>query len=295
VIKFLIIILPLLLTFMFGCGGEKENAGGSGILEADEIIVSAETGGRVLQLNFDEGSTVHIGDTLLVIDPSKLILQFESVKSMENVAKAKLVSAEVNLQQAKASETFLQNELKRTSTLLKSGTGTSKQLDQIEHELTQAKLKAKIAQANLVTIKAEIEKIQIEAAGVTRTTSDCYPVSSMDGIVTEKYIEQGEFLSPGRPVVKISNISSLHVKVYLPSGDFANIKIGDKASIDTEADKENYTGTVVWTSEEAEFTPKNIQTKKSRANLVYGVKLKTENVHGTLKIGMPVYVTFNNE
>ena len=293
--KLRFLILMLFLFVIYGCEENKEAAGGSGLLEADEIIVSAETGGRVEQLNFDEGTTISKNDTLLFIDTIKLILQLELVKSSKKVAMAQLQSAEIQLQKAKESESYLQKEQKRISTLFKSGTGTSKQLDQIEHELTQATLNAKTAQTNLKTIKTEITKIQIEVDKVKRTISDCYPTSSIDGIVTDKFIEQGELLVPGKPIAKISNLVSLNVKVYLPTEDFAKIKIGDKATIDTETETKNYTGEVIWTSEEAEFTPKNIQTKKSRANLVYAVKIRIQNIDGKLKIGMPVYVTFDHE
>ncbi|MFH2048606.1 MAG: HlyD family efflux transporter periplasmic adaptor subunit [bacterium] len=294
-LKLRLIILLLLLSLIYGCAGDNEGTGGSGILEADEIVVSAETGGRVEQLNFKEGSTIAIGDTLLIIDPSKLQLQLESVKTSEKVAEAHLKSAEVNIQQAESAESFLENEKQRILSLLKSGTGTTKQLDQIEYELTQATLNAKAARTNLATVKAEIAKIQSEAASVNRMIADCYPISSINGIVTEKFIDQGELLIPGKPIAKISDLSSLYVKVYLPSEDFAKIKIGDKGIIDTETETKNYTGKVVWTSEEAEFTPKNIQTKKSRANLVYAVKIKIENSDGKLKIGMPVYITFDHD
>jgi len=285
---FILLLLPLIL----GCTSDQEPAGGSGVLEADEIVVSAETGGRVEQLFFDEGSTISKGDTLLIIDPSKLQLQLESALSSEQVALARLTSADVQLQKANEAQTFLQKEQKRIAALLTSDTGTTKQLDQIEHELKQASLNAQTAVTNSATIRAEITMIQTEAARILRMITDCYPVCGIDGVVTEQFIDQGELLIPGKPIAKISNLTTLYVKVYLPTEDFATVKIGSQASIDVETGAEPYTGEVVWTSEEAEFTPKNIQTKKSRANLVYAVKLKIENIDGKLKIGMPVYVTF---
>ncbi|MDF1544706.1 MAG: HlyD family efflux transporter periplasmic adaptor subunit [bacterium] len=287
-----IVILILFLLLTLGCADNQEPTGGSGILEADEIIVSAETGGRVQQINFVEGSRISKGDTLLVIDPSKLLLQLESVRSTEKVATARLSLAEIQLAKAKEAESYLQKEQRRLATLLKSGTGTAKQLDQIEHELAQATLNGKTSQSNLDVIEAEIKNIQTQAANVKRMIADCYPLSGMDGIVTEKFIEQGELLAPGKPIAKISDLTSLNVKVYLPTTDFSNIKIGDTATIDIENESDQYSGEVVWTAEEAEFTPKNIQTKKSRANLVYAVKIRIENKDGNLKIGMPVYISF---
>ncbi|MEW5995642.1 MAG: HlyD family efflux transporter periplasmic adaptor subunit, partial [Candidatus Zixiibacteriota bacterium] len=125
-----------------------------------------------------------------------------------------------------------------------------------------------------------------------RRLQDCYPIAPITGIVTDKYVETGELLTPGRPMAKISRLDTLWVKVYLPAADFARAKVGDPVVVDTESGGRQYAGAVVWTSEEAEFTPKNVQTRKSRANLVYAVKVRVPNSDGLLKIGMPVFVSF---
>jgi HlyD family secretion protein len=239
----------------------------------------------------EEGNEVHAGDTLLVIDPSRLELQLASARAGKNVAQAQLTSARVQLEKATEAEKYARSERDRVARLLQSGTATQKQLDQLEFELTQAKLSRETALAAIGTTEAELARIQADINRIEREINDCYPLSPIDGIITEKFVEMGELLNPGKAVIKISRLNSLWVKVYLPAGDFANIKIGDSAVIDTEAGGSQYTGEVVWTSEEAEFTPKNVQTEKSRANLVYAVKVRVENSDGNLKIGMPVYVT----
>ena len=99
----------------------------------------------------------------------------------------------------------------------------------------------------------------------------------------------------GKPIAKLSRLDSLWVRVYLPAADFASVKVGDSAVVDTEAGEKVYRGEVVWMSPEAEFTPKNIQTRKSRANLVYAVKIRIANSDRTLKAGMPVYVSIGNQ
>ena len=111
--------------------------------------------------------------------------------------------------------------------------------------------------------------------------------------MTDKYVEVGELVSPGRALARISRTDSLWVKLYLPTDQFANVAIGDPATIDTETGGRQFPGKVVWTSAEAEFTPKNVQTAKSRANLVYAVKVKMANPDGLLKAGMPVFVTLD--
>lgn len=280
----------LILTFP-GCGGDNDVVGGSGLLEADEVIVSAETPGRVQKLLFEEGASVRQGDTLLKIDPSRLELELESAVAGQQVTQARLRTANLQLEKAKESERFTRAERDRVALLVKSGTATQKQLDQLEHEYAMAALGRRTAQANISAIEAELGKIEADINRIRRQLQDCYPVSPIDGTITEKYVEAGELLAAGKPIAKISRLDTLWVKVYLPTADFAEIKIGEKATVDTESGGRLYHGEVVWTSEEAEFTPKNVQTKKSRTNLVYAVKVRVANSDGLLKIGMPVFVT----
>lgn len=285
-----IILLPALML-LHGCGDKDQPIGGSGLLEADEILVAAETSGRVIVINFDEGATLDKYDTLLIIDPSRLELEHKAARAGLAVAKARRTTAGVAVDQSRHTMQYLSGELDRITALKKSGTATGKQFDKINYEKQQAVSAYQAAQANVATIDAELEKIMAEISRIERALLDCYPVSPGDGTVIEKYIEQGELLSPGKPIARLAKLDTLWVKVYLPSGEFASVKIGDQATIDTEAGQTSYPGTVIWTSAEAEFTPKNVQTKQSRADLVYAVKVRLENSDGNLKIGMPVFVT----
>jgi len=289
-LTFLGLVTSLIIT-LTGCGGENSVAGGSGLLEADEVIVSAETSGRVQLLHFNEGSRVIEGDTLLIIDPSRLELELESALAGQKVAQVRLQTANLQLEKARESERYVAAERDRIASLVKSGTATQKQLDQLEHEYAMAALSMQTAKANISAIKAELAKIETDINRIRRQLQDCYPVAPIKGTVTEKLVDKGELLAAGRPIAKISRLDTLWVKVYLPTADFAEIKIGDKAIVDTESGEKQYSGDVVWTSEEAEFTPKNVQTRKSRANLVYAIKVRVANTNGMLKIGMPVFVT----
>ena len=287
IVSILMAVTALAIT---GCSNDGDTVGGSGLLEADEAIISAETSGRVLSVSFSEGTQVGVADTLLVIDPSRLELELASARAGEKVALAQLETARVQLDKAVDAEAFATGELDRFARLLKSGTTTQKQFDQLEFELTQAALSKKSAQAAITTVEAELAKIKADINRISRVLIDCYPLAPIGGVVTQKYIEVGELLSAGKPIAKISQLGSLWVKIYLPAGDFANVKTGDRATIDTESGGKTFEGEVVWTSEEAEFTPKNVQTEKSRANLVYAVKVRVDNTDGSLKIGMPVFV-----
>jgi HlyD family secretion protein len=283
------------LPVLTGCSGDDQHPGGSGLVESDEVLVAAETSGRVEALFFDEGATVVDGDTLAVIDPSRLRLELASAHAGQKVAQANLHTAEVQLERARKAEEYAGSERERLAALLASGTATQKQFDQVEYEYSQAVVATKAARANLETVKAELDRIAAEIKRIDRAQADCFPVAPASGTVTEKYIDKGELLSPGRPIARIARLDTLWVKVYLPAADFARVKIGDRATVDTETSQGQLTGEVVWTAQEAEFTPKNVQTKQSRADLVYAVKVRVPNSGGVLKIGMPVYVTLESE
>lgn len=283
--------LLLLSLIIIGCSGNNGPAGGSGMIEADESVISAESAGRILTLFVDEGSDVTTGDTLGILDTTDVTLQVQSVEASEDVIRQKIAAARTQLKQAEETAAYASKEFIRIEKLYSSGTTSQQRYDQVKHELTQAELAVKSIKATIASINAELTKLQADKARLIEQYVNCFPVAPIDGIVTEKFLDIGELAAPGKALVQISNLRSVWVKVYLPAGAFASVKIGDKAVVDTEAGGTTYDGTVVWTSEEAEFTPKNVQTENSRTNLVYAVKVKVENEDGSLKIGMPVFVT----
>ncbi len=288
--KYSIFILSVFILGV-GCDRSDDTVGGSGIIETEETVVSAETAGRVENLFFDEGTVVEVGDTLALIDPSRLELQLASLEAGRKVAEANLITGRIQVEQAGQTEAYARSEFDRVARLLESGTTTQKQYDQLEHEYTQAALARRTAEANIGTIEAELQKIDTEINRLRRSLSDCHPLAPIAGIITERYVNTGELLNVGKPIAKIAQLDTVWVKVYLPTGDFANITLGTHATVSTESGFRQYEGVVTWTSQEAEFTPKNIQTKESRAGLVYAVKLRIPNIDGRLKIGMPVFVT----
>jgi HlyD family secretion protein len=287
------VLVMLVFSLAIGCNNNENKIGGSGLIEADEVVVSAETEGRVDQLFFDDGDVVDLNDTLLIVDPSRLNLNLEAAVSANNVSRKKLNTAKIQKEQAQQTEQYTESERNRIRSLSESGSATQKQLDQMEFEFTQARLARKSAEANIATIEAEINKQQADINRIKREINDCYPTAPINGTILEMFVEIGELLAKGRPITRLANLDTVWVKVYLPSGDFASVKLGDVATIDTETDGDLYRGVIVWTSQEAEFTPKNVQTKSARANLVYAVKVKIPNSDKRLKIGMPVFVTLD--
>ncbi|MFZ1685252.1 MAG: HlyD family efflux transporter periplasmic adaptor subunit [Candidatus Zixiibacteriota bacterium] len=292
------ITAALLATFglivLAGCTGNGKQAGGSGFVEATDVIVSAETGGRITARNFDDGTVIKLGDTLAIIDPSRLELDLASANAARQASVANLEASRLAVTRAREAEAYTTTERARIERLVKAGSATQRQLDQLEHERAQSVIARQSAEANVAVIEAQISKQDADIDRLKRTLQDCHPVSPASGVVTEKYVELGELVAPGKALVKISRLDTVTVKVYLPSGEFSGVKVGDHAKVSTESGETAYDGDVIWTSQEAEFTPKNVQTEKSRANLVFAVKVRIANNDGKLKSGMPVFVTLGN-
>ena len=284
-------IMLATLSLLWGCAGNHDLPGGSGLIEADETLVSAETSGRVLSRAFDEGTDVSIGDTLLVIDPSRIELQLASARAGRDVLTSNLGTARLQVKQAKVAEDYAGTEYARIDKLLKSGTANQQQMDKVTFERDRARLATRTADAQVASLEAQLTQTDAQIAQLERQLEDCYPISPANGVVTDKFVDAGEFLAPGKAIAQIARLDTVWVKVYLPTAEFAQVRLGDKAKVSTESGGQEFDGTVVWTSESAEFTPKNVQTEESRADLVYAVKVRIGNPDGFLKIGMPVYVT----
>jgi len=287
-------VMAGLFLSLVGCGNNGEFTGGSGIIETDETVVSAESSGRVLQRFFDEGSLVKSGDTLAIIDPSNLELELASLQAGKDVILAQLDAAKLQTEKAGLAYDYAEKEHTRVTELLKSGTATQQVFDKVDLQLNDARVARESAEVQVETMKAQLAQAEANISRLERRLLDCYPLAPTAGTVTEKYIEPGELVAPGKPLARISRIDTVWVKVYLAAGDFAHVKLGDKAKVSTESGGSEFEGTVIWTSEEAEFTPKNVQTEQSRADLVYAAKVSIPNPDLTLKVGMPMFVTLED-
>ena len=289
--KLAIFVTTSITFLMTGCGNGDGPAGGSGLIETNETLVAAEASGRVLERRVDEGAEVLTGDTLLLIDPSRMDLELASATAGLTVLESQLPTARATVELAQRTEQYALSEFARVEKLSKSGTATERQYDEVAYNKDQAVIGRKTAESRLLSLKAEIARAGDDIARLKRQRADFCLLAPVAGTVIEKYIEQGELASPGKPVVRISELDTVWAKVYLTAPRFAEVKLGDPARIDTEAGDNQYRGTVVWTSEEAEFTPKNIQTEQARADLVYAVKVSIPNPDRKLKSGMPVFIT----
>jgi HlyD family secretion protein len=285
------ISLPITLILFVSCGENRLLPGGSGFIEATEIVVSAEATGRLEVLFFDEGSSINKNDTIAIIDTVATGLRLKQVEAAIDAARSKVETARLSIEQSSYNLKLADKEFNRVASLIKSGSANQQQYDQTENAYHQAVLGEKQAQASLGAAKAERARLDAEKALLIKQLHDCFPTAPVGGIITDKYLDVGELAAAGKALIKIAQLDTVWVKIYLPPADLTGIKLGDKAEVDPEDGRGTpMTGTVAWISSEAEFTPKNVQTKQARADLVYAVKITIPNPEQRLKTGMPVAV-----
>jgi HlyD family secretion protein len=277
---------------LVSCGKEKPAPGGSGFIEAAETTVSVELAGQVRLIWFNEGSPIAKGDTIAEIDTLTTMLRLRQAHAARTAAEKKVRIASITVEQASYNVDLVKKEYDRANALIELGATNQQRVDEVETSYRQAALARKQADAAYEAAQADLSKVGSDVKLLEKQLGDCFPVSPLKGVVTTRFVDAGEWLAVGKPLVKIASLDTVWVKVYLPAVDLMRIRLGGNAKIDPEdGRKQPLDGTITWISDEAEFTPKNVQTKEARADLVYAVKVTIPNPGAALKIGMPVAVT----
>ena len=273
------------------CGTEAE-FDAQGTFEATEVVVSSEATGRILNFEVEEGMAVEANQMVGAIDSVQLHLQRKQLVAQQSALlgsrpDVKKQVAALREQIAKQNE-----ELRRVENMLKDGAATKKQKDDIEAQIKilESQLDAMLStlDKNTSTINNNSAALEAQIAALDDRISKCRIISPIGGTVLVKYAEAGELASVGKPLMKIADLDNIYLRAYFTSDQLANIKLGDEVKVVADfggEERYDYTGRVAWISSESEFTPKTIQTKDSRANLVYAVKIAVEN-DGRLKIGL---------
>jgi HlyD family secretion protein len=285
----LMLLLPALSVL--SCSGKNSLPGGSGLIEATEVMVSSEAAGRIERLYVDEGNRIELGDTIVLIDTVTLSLRLNQTEALKRAAETRRDGARIQTDKAALDFELARKEFDRINNLVQTGSANQQQYDKTKNILDQSRLAKQAAAAALAAGEADLEKADSDIALLNKQLADCRPLAPTGGTVVTKYVEIGELTAAGKPLVKIARLDTVWVKIYLPPSDLTRIKLGGRADVDPEDGRKSpLAGTVTWISSEAEFTPKNVQTKQARADLVYAVKITIPNDGETLKIGMPVLV-----
>jgi HlyD family secretion protein len=289
--KFIIPILSL-TALLASCSNNANKHDASGTFEAVETIVSAEASGKILQLNINEGDELKQGAQVGYIDSTQLYLQ--RLQLLQN--KKAILSGSPDVKpQIEVLERELENALadkKRIENLVKGEVASQKQLDDINSKIAVLKSKITAQRSELGTRTSSINEqsntVQVQLAQINDQLEKCTITNQVNGTVLTKYAEANEMIAVGRPLYKIADLSTLVLRAYVTGNQFANLKLNQKVTVLVDSSEnayKEYEGVVEWISNKAEFTPKTIQTKDERANLVYAVKIRVKN-DGQLKIGM---------
>ena len=289
------IIIAITLTTLASCGGNGDKADGYGNFEATETTVSAEANGKLLFFDVEEGHVLEENTVVGVIDTIQLSLQRDQLQATKNTIFSKsrnvLSQREVLKEQLKVA----QNDQQRIVNLIKENAATPKQLDDINGQIEILKQQMKSVETQNAPIVNEVKGIEIQIQQIEDKIQKSIIQNPVKGTVLAKYAEPNEITAFGKPLYKIADLETMELRVYISETQLANIKTGQKVKvkIDDANSMKSYKGTVSWISDSAEFTPKIIQTKEERVNLVYAVKIRVKN-DGSLKIGMPAEMWIDN-
>lgn len=290
-----ILALGILANALISCSDTNKKADGYGNFEATEITVSSEATGKLVFFEANEGDNLSKGETLGIIDTTQLFLKKEQLKAAKNTIFSKshnvLSQRKVLLEQLKVAQT----EKNRVESLIKDSAATQKQLDEINGQINIIKQQISSVETQNMPIVNEVEGLEIQVKQLDDLIKKSSVVNPLSGTVLTKYAEPGEITSYGKPLYKIADLATMQLRVYISETQLTNIKIGQQVTVkvDSGDSMKSYTGTISWIASEAEFTPKIIQTKIERVNLVYAVKITVKN-DGGLKIGMPAEMIINN-
>lgn len=284
------IFFALSALLLIGCNS-KPDYDATGIFEATTVTVSAETSGKILSMSVREGDSVSKGQNIAVIDTALLVLQLKQIESQRQSAES--VSPDIAAQAAalRTQIAHQQHECERYSRLLADGATTQKQYDDVQAQLNvlRGQLSALLSTLgkNRTSISDNAVAIQYQSEQIEEQLAKSVIDAPISATVLIKYAEPGEFATPGRPLCKLADLNDIYLRSYFTASQLADIKIGQKVTViaDFGGDEQyEYPGTITWIAQESEFTPKSIQTRDSRANLVYAVKIAVKN-DGRLKLG----------
>ncbi|MEK6781039.1 MAG: efflux RND transporter periplasmic adaptor subunit [Bacteroidota bacterium] len=291
-------ILTAILLLATSCSRNNSEFDATGNFEADEVIISAEASGKILQLSAEEGTELKSQVVIGLIDTTQLHLRKKQLEYSIRAINAKQPNA--NLQLAAITEQIetARREKKRVENLLKDDAATQKQLDDLNAQLELLQRQYDATQSTLNITKQSLQsetlplKAQLEQLEDQITKSQI--INPVNGTVLSLYAKQNEVVNPGKALYKIADLSIVILRAYISGSQLSQIKLGQSVKVLVDAPDDGYKeyqGTITWVSDKAEFTPKTIQTKEERANLVYAIKIDVKN-DGYLKLGMYGEVKF---
>lgn len=289
----------VLAIVAFGSCTQTQNTfDATGTFEANEIIISAENQGKIVSLNVEEGDKIKEQNIIGLIDTQQLYYKKALLIQQKKALQRKLPNIDIQIASVITQINTAKKEKNRIENLYKEGAASQKQLDDITGQITVLEKQLRATETTLNTNSASIldeyQIIQTQIDQINDQINRCIIKSPIDATVIGIYLKETEMASIGKALLKIGDIQNMYLRAYVDGTQLNSLKLNQKVRVATDIDLENmeyHEGTITWISEKAEFTPKTIQTKNERNNLVYAVKIKVPN-NGKLKIGMYGEVLF---
>jgi HlyD family secretion protein len=282
-----------------GCGNSDNDFDATGNFEADEVIVSSEASGKLLKLDIREGAELKPDQSVGLVDTTQLYLKKKQLQYSIQAVLAKKPNMQVQLASLREQIETAIREKKRVENLYASDAATKKQLDDMTSQLDVLQRQYDATQSSLAvttqSLQSETLPLRAQLEQVEDQIKKSVIINPVGGTVLTQYAMQDEITNAGKALYKIANLENIILRAYISGSQLSSVKIGQAVQVLVDAPEggyKEYTGTVTWVSDKAEFTPKTIQTKEERANLVYAVKITVKN-DGYLKIGMYGEVRLN--
>jgi HlyD family secretion protein len=289
-------LIPVLATL--GCDNRNNGSDAYGNFETTEVTISSESNGKLIQFNIEEGEDLKPGIQTGLVDTIQLYYKKEQFVARIASLYSKTIDIPSQINVLLERKKILEKEQNRIKNLFSENAATQKQLDDINGEIDIINKELKANQERLEInnkgLLSEIKPLKAQIDEINDQIRRCKINNPIQGTVLAKYAEENEITSFGKPLYKIADLSTVYLRAYLSGDQVDDIKIGQKVKVLIDKDNKsfhNYDGVITWVSEKSEFTPKIVQTKKERVNLVYAIKIRVVN-DGRIKIGMPGEVKF---
>ena len=287
------------LAVLASCGSNEKEYDATGTFEATEVTVAAEQNGALMKFDVNEGDEIALGKEVGLIDTTQIWLKIQQTGATKEVYQSQKPDMEKQIAATRQQLEKARQDQQRYKELVADGAAPSKMLDDATNQVQvlQKQLDAQISSlsTNTNALNKQMAATDVQVSQLQDQLQKCHIAAPIKGTVLEKYVERGEFVAVGKPLLKMADTEQMFIRAYVTSAQLKEIKVGQKAKVFADygdGEKKEYEGTVSWISSRSEFTPKTILTDDERADLVYALKVAFKN-DGYVKIGMYGEVKFN--
>jgi len=284
-----------IVVILSGCDGNTDRADAYGNFEADEVVVSSEAAGKIQWFDVEEGDVVEKEKVIALIDTTLPRIELDQLLASKSSAEARLVQLKKSVDVQKERLKVIQKEVNRVTKMFQEKALSAQKFDEITGQFKIAQKELEQMQSQALAIRAEVRVVEARINAAKEKLSRCKMVAPFSGTVLQKYAEAGEVITFGKPILKMANTNEVILRAYVSGSQLDDVQLGQEIEIGFDKEKNSdhrRKGVISWVSPSAEFTPKIIQTKEERVDLVYAIKIRVPNSDGKIKIGMPGEVFF---